>query len=264
MKALRIIGIVFISIFLVVVTCLFTYSFAFKEVVKGVASDIIDFGNITKEINTEEIEVDPKLKEILKGKDVQDFMDKYIDITLEGFSGADVGDVDLSGDLLELIEAHKDELKEAGFEIDDEELADFKNSDEYNELNEKYSNMFDEIKEETNNSEMMFIRTFSFMGTNNFRMVCLVLIIVSVLLIGLLSWSLYKWMLPIGIDAIIGGVLTLTGGILFSMLSTAILKSYTIKTISLFGFGFGLMLLGIILIIVYAVIKSKEKKNAVS
>ena len=63
---------------------------------------------------------------------------------------------------------------------------------------------------------------------------------------------------------VIGGVLTLTGGILFSMLSTAILKSYTIKTISLFGFGFGLMLLGIILIIVYAVIKSKEKKNAVS
>ncbi len=264
MKALRITGIVLISIFMVIVTCLFTYSFAFKEMVKGVATDIIDFSSIgNSELNMSSVTDDPKVKEIMENKDVQDFINKYIDTTLEGFSGKDV-DVDLSGDLIELIENNKEVFNEAGIEISEDDINEFKNSDDYNELNKQYSELFDEVREDTSNSEMGFIRTFSFMGTNSFRIVCLVLIFVSVLLIGLLSWSLYKWLLPIGIDSLVSGILTLGGGVLISMFSTAVLKGYTIKTISLFATGGALLIVGIIMIILYVIFNKKGKKNEVS
>lgn len=271
MKALRIVGIVLLSIFLVIVTCLFTYSFSFKEVVKGVTGDIVSFTDLDKSSgfmdgigSSDDINADPKVREIMEDKEVQAFIEKYVDITLEGFSGKDLSDVDLSKDLIELIEDKQEMLNEAGIEITDEDIAEFKNSEDYNELNKNYNKMFDDVSSDMNNSEMQFIKTFSFLGTNSFRTTCLILIFVSVLLIGLLSWSLFKWLLPIGIDCIVSGVLTSGGGLLLYLFSTALLKSYTIKTFSLFAFGFSLIVVGIVMIIIYAIFKGKEKKNAVS
>ncbi len=271
MKALRIVGIVFLSIFLVIVTCLFTYSFSFKEMVKGLTGDIVSFVDRDDSSNfmdgfgpIEEANIDPKTKAIMEDKDVQAFIEKYVDITLEGFSGKDLNDVDLSKDLIELIEEKKDMLNEAGIEITDEDIAEFKSSEDYKNLNENYNKMFDDVTEDVNNSEMQFIKTFSFMGTKNFRVICLVLIFVSVVLIGLLSWSLFKWLLPIGIDCLISGVLTTGGGVVFYLLSAAVFKSYNIKTFSLFAFGFGLIVVGIIMVILYAIFKNREKKNELS
>ncbi len=180
MKALRITLIVLLSIFMVIITCLFTYSFSFKEMVKEAAIDFIDIADMTENsANLEETEgfnIDPKLKEVLKDKEVQSFIDKYTDITLEIFSGKDVNEVDFSKDFIELIESKKDLLNEAGLEIKDEDIQEFQNSDDYKELNEKYKEAMEEVVKNTDSEGAAVIRSISFLGTNSFRILCLVLI----------------------------------------------------------------------------------------
>ena len=270
MKALRITLIVLLSIFMVIVTCLFTYSFSFKEIVKGAAVDMLDIAKINGEsINLEETEglnVDPKLKEFLQDKEVQSFIDKYTDITLEGFSGKDISDVDFSKDLIELIESKKELLNEAGIEIKDEDIQEFKDSDEYKEINKSYKEAMEDVVKNTDNGETAAIRTFSYLGTNSFRTLCLVLIAISVVLIVLLSWSAYKWLLPIGINCTVSGILTLVGGIFISSVASVLLKVSTIKTVSLFISGGVLLAVGIIMIVVFAIVNSvrKGKVNEVS
>jgi len=270
MKALRITFIVLLSIFMVIVTCLFTYSFSFKELVKGAAIDVLDVAKINGEaLNLEETEglnVDPKLKEFLQDKEVQSFIDKYTEITLEGLSGKDVSDVDFSKDLIELIESKKDLLNEAGIEIKDEDIQEFKDSDEYKELNKSYQEAMTDVVKNTDNEGATAIKTFSYLGTNSFRTLCLVLIAISVVLIVLLSWSAYKWLLPIGINCTVSGILSLVGGIFVSSLASALLKVSTIRTVSLFVSGGVLLAVGVIMIIVFAIVNSvrKGKANEVS
>lgn len=270
MKALRITLIVLLSIFMVIITCLFTYSFSFKEMVKEAAIDFIDIADMTENsVNLEETEgfnIDPKLKEVLKDKEVQSFIDKYTDITLEIFSGKDVNEVDFSKDFIELIESKKDLLNEAGLEIKDEDIQEFKNSDDYKELNEKYKEAMEEVVKNTDSEGAAVIRSISFLGTNSFRILCLVLIAISVVLIVLLSWSAYKWLLPIGINCVVSGSLTLIGSIFVSSVISVLLKTQAIRTVSLLISGGVLLVVGIIMIVIFAIVSSviKGKVNEVS
>ncbi len=271
MKALRIVGIVLLSIVMVIFICLFSASFGFKDVAKSFATEAMSFTSLSEsssftnglgDINEEQ--KNPKVKEIIEDEEVQSFIDKYIDITLEGFSGKDMKDVDFSKDLIELIESKKDELNEAGIKITDEDIETFKNSDEYNELNEGYNQMFTDITSDVSNEGLQFIKAFAFLGTNTFRIICLVIIFISVLLIGLLSWSPFKWLLPVGIDCIVGSGLTLSGGIIIKSMISAAVEISSTKLMGLFLPGFVLLILGIIMLIIYAIFKSKEKVSEVS
>ncbi len=271
MKALRIVRIVLLSIVMLIFICLFSASFGFKDVAKSFATEAMSFTSLSEsssftnglgDINEEQ--KNPKVKEIIEDEEVQSFIDKYIDITLEGFSGKDMKDVDFSKDLIELIESKKDELNEAGIKITDEDIETFKNSDEYNELNEGYNQMFTDITSDVSNEGLQFIKAFAFLGTNTFRIICLVIIFISVLLIGLLSWSPFKWLLPVGIDCIVGSGLTLSGGIIIKSMISAAVEISSTKLMGLFLPGFVLLILGIIMLIIYAIFKSKEKVSEVS
>ena len=268
MKALKNIGIVILSIIMVCLMNLFVFSYTFKDAVKGVitstlssdyltsviTNDSVDFSNFTDE---EDKKYYDGIKEIIKDEKTQELLDKYINKTIEGISGEDIGDIDIKSDILDLIESNRDKLKEYGFEISDEDIEQIKNSEEINNLNEEFNSIISDTRESIPESQIKTVSKLTSFLTKTFRIKCLLGILASLILIGILQWSLYKWIRVFCINSIVSGSILLVCSLgligILALMNLGIDISFNFMLVS----GLGLLVFGIVGLIIYNILVKK-------
>ena len=274
MKLLRNMGIVFLSIILVNLIGLFVLSYQMKPLlVNGIIKETIMNTYLKKPIDTSNIENNENLKnvdkealqEILKSKEVEELMNKYIDITMNSLtSDKELEDLNMEKDIFDYIKNNKEKLEKAiGENISNEMIEQVEEQMKSKELTKSYKEAIENEKRNMDPTFKKILNSFTFFTSKKFRLYCLIAIILNLLLIILLQFSLYKWMRVLGTSMIVSGSgLTIIGLVVSFVIKK--LTTFNLNLIDLIISGCVLIIIGIIFIIIFKIISkllSKKKVN---
>ena len=269
MKALRVIGNIVIGIILfgLIFTLTFvrsTKNFLEKDLITGVVKS-----TIIKAIKEENGEITEKNKELLSSMLEDDESNNIIRIILDNIENYQKNkkDFKVSDSDVEKIYNYAIKYKDTIIEISsdktkdmsDEEFKKIFSSENINKIaNEMYSNM----DEDLNDNADIIISSYNWAVSDTAMIVLISSIIFFIILLFLINWSWFKWMIVPGVDLIISGILfslLYTAGLLFNdiIVSTDLIEG-GINFNSYLIWGVSELLIGIILVIIYSVIKNKK------
>ena len=272
MKALRVIGNILIGIvlFCLIFTLTFvrtTKHFLEKDVILGVVK-----GKIEETIKEESGKLTDKGEEMLDNMLKDNESSDLIRMVIDNFDNYQkdkinfkVSDADIEK-IVSYASKYKSTIVELSGnkikEVSDAELKKIFSSENINSLaNEVFSSFDDDL----GNGIDVVVKSYSRFTSNTTLIILISSIVVCILLLLLINWSLYKWMLVTGIDLVITGVLIsliyLAGLVFNDVINSIDIVKEAIGEISLTGYiiwGSIELVLGIILIIVYNVIKNKK------
>lgn len=200
-----------------------------------------------------------QINKILESKEVQDLINKYIDITISGITDEkNLSKINLEEDMLKYLKNNKELLeKELGIEITDEIVEATEESLKSKELSESFKQTITNASKNISPEERFLLNAYSFLTSLDFKILVLVLITLDLILIGIIQKSYYKWLKSLGISLILSGL----GTLFMSMAVKAIvvnlssLKEFNIKALTYSSII--LMIVGIILSITQIFIDKK-------
>lgn len=180
---------------------------------------------------------------------------------IEGTSGG-VSDetVDL---IIDFCIQHKDDFSNiVGEEIDMNEL---KSPEIRTELKNSLNKSLQEINIDKNSPVATVVSAYGKITSNSFKTEMLITIAVLIILLGLVNWSIYKWMNPFGVVLITSGIVVS----LFYAASTVLVKaivnsinlSINLDTKMILIIGVSELVIGILLLIICAIINKAVNKN---
>ena len=232
-----------------------------KEVVKQqiVNKDVKEGNTISQNITDNE-----QVNEILESKEVQDLINKYIDIAMQGIiDGDNVDEISLEEDMINYIKENKQVLEEKlGIEITDEMIQKTEEDIKSQEFDELLKDTIKKANEEVPEKQKVMLKGYVFLTSIKLRNILIFAILLDILLIAIVQLSYYKWIKVVG-DALI------TSGIGITVMSL-IVKASTSKMLSieilhteiLTKHGIIQFVVGLVIIIGYKLIlKSIEKKK---
>ena len=243
-----------------------TKSFVEKEVIVSTVNEAITNQIDTQDLTTEQRNLIDSLK---KDKDteklIQKAVENFVEYKTESNYYLKESDYNL---LIDYITKHLDEINAVS--DTSYSASEVKEMLKYDEMKDGVNELFDQLSDQMGDNETVdnVVRVYS-KTTSNKTMILIGLgIVVTILAIVLINWSFIKWMLVVGIDLIISGALIGIIYILASMGKKLVVAEETIKpyieSININGFMFmavGEIVFGIVLIVIYSIIKKKGKKD---
>ncbi len=271
MKVLRVIGNIIIGIILfgLIFALSFiksTKSFLEKDLIVGLVKV-----SITESLNKDNSDAKEESKvlfsKIMEDKDVEEVISVAINNFKEyqkNSSNFRVSDSDVEkirsfamkykDQILDISEGESSELTEEKFDelFSSESINDFANK------------TFKEVSVDVGNDVDEAIDLYNRVTEKSVTIILIVAIVFFIIILGLINWSFYKWMMVVGIDLIITGLILAfvygAGTMLNDIISMEKIVRETIGEINFTGFAIlgGIeVVLGIILIIAYNVIDSR-------
>ncbi len=245
--------------------------------VKGLFSNVILKSStiVTKLAGDEIVEnvktgnelVDEKIQELLKDKELNALVQKYIDKTLEGLVSDDaLDDINIEKDIIEFVEEHEDLIEEKlGVDIKEEYYEEAKNQEESHEITNEYKKAIESSKENLPDEVKEIVKYFNFFLTMKCRLILFGILIISTILMALLQKSYYKWISTLATSAISCGVMLFLMSFAFDGIMTYILKN----TGSTGSFSMSVLtrnslitlISGIVVLIIYTIINRVLAKN---
>ena len=183
----------------------------------------------------------------------------YIDGTSDGISEKTVDMI------IDFCVEHKSDLEEiTGEEI---KIDDIRSSEVREELIESVNKSINQVKIDKSSPVAIVVSSYSKVTSEDFKIKILAVAIVLVLMIIITSWSLYKWMKPIGSVLITSGVVVSLLYIIMEVATTFINETIgvTIKlNVNLILIiGVIELLSGVVMLVIYAIINSVVNKKKV-
>lgn len=214
---------------------------------------------------------DERVNKILESEGVQELVNKYLDITINGIIDEDnIDEIELEKDMLNFLRENKEVLEnEMGIEITDEMIAKTEEQMESKELSRVFkqtiSNTSNTIPEEVK----VVLKGYNFLISLKFRIIALVLILIDILLIAIIQKSFYQWLKSLGVSLIISGVSILIMSLTVSTIVTSLSELTNFNVNPLTTSSIALIVPGIILLIIKKIIdkqitNKKEDVNEVS
>lgn len=206
MKVLKNIIISLLKFTLLSLVFMLIISFSFKNFLSEAF-----VANIVKEELTEQIsdsiDVDEdKVRKILESEEANNFINDYVNKTLEGVVDSSVlDDVNLNEDIMDFIRKNENILeKEFGISVEDvEKLIE---SELYQDIENSYKQSLREVNTSISKQQKDFIKLYNILLSNNFKLVIIILIVLVLFLISLLEKSFYKWIKYLGVSVIVSGI----------------------------------------------------------
>ena len=157
---------------------------------------------------TSDLEEDSKIKEVLESKEANEFIDDYINKTLDGIvDTSSLSDINMGDDLLTFIKENKSRLEEEiGASIPMDKVEELLQSDSYKKLESSYRESVKEVSYSVPESQKKLIKLYNFILSVKFKIIVSILMIIILILMALLEKSLYKWLKYLGVAAILSGV----------------------------------------------------------
>ena len=150
---------------------------------------------------------------------------------------------------------------ESASELTDEKFKEIFSSENINKFASK---VFDEVSGDVGDEVDKVIDVYNKATSSKVTVILIISVVFCIIILGLINWSFYKWMLVVGIDLIITGIILAfvygAGTMLNDIISTSSMIKDTIGEINFTGYAIlgGIeVVVGIILIIAYNVIDSR-------
>lgn len=297
MKVLKVIGLVFAKIFLVITMILFMGSLSASYILENGISSLlvnglpnvgeslqrnegvnaeqiqeIDVSKIYNEILNEIGITESQLIDILESDVAKELIGEFADTVMEDIATGDTSDFDLGEKVMGFVQDNQEEIESViGQPLPMDKIEKFANSDEVNQFNDQYKDVITSVSENVPTplkGALNFIERFM---SEQFRKICLIVALSLTIIIALLQWSWYKWIRTLG-NTILGVsifafIINLLGNVFSSALGAVLNLNGTLgfdRALSMSAISGGI---GLILLIVYLIIKKiieKSKKNAIS
>lgn len=250
MKTLRKIFIVLLEVVLVCLMVVFILSFSVRDTV------VKQMKNVTVENVREEIisDVDSNINdesfnELVNNTEADALIQKYIDLLISGMAGNNIdSDINIDEDVITFIDNNKELLKEK-LGVSDEQLEEFKKSENLKKANDYFKEKVQEGNE-SNKSVVTTFRIYNNLISDSLRIILAISIIVLIVIIGILKNSLLSLIKIVGIDLVITAILsilivTILNFIIISVADLAITVNYSYGLI----YGIVALVIGIIMIV---------------
>lgn len=250
MKTLRKIFIVLLEVVLVCLMVVFILSFSVRDAV------VKQMKNVTVENVREEIisDVDSNINdesfnELVNNTEADALIQKYIDLLISGMAGNNIdSDINIDKDVITFIDNNKELLKEK-LGVSDEQLEEFKKSENLKKANDYFKEKVQEGNE-SNKSVVTTFRIYNNLISDSLRIILAISIIVLIVIIGILKNSLLSLIKVVGIDLVITAILsilivTILNFIIISVADLAITVNYSYGLI----YGIVALVIGIIMIV---------------
>lgn len=250
MKTLRKIFIVLLEVVLVCLMVVFILSFSARDAV------VKQMKNVTVENVREEIisDVDSNINdesfnELVNNTEADALIQKYIDLLISGMAGNNIdSDINIDEDVITFIDNNKELLKEK-LGVSDEQLEEFKKSENLKKANDYFKEKVQEGNE-SNKSVVTTFRIYNNLISDSLRIILAISIIVLIVIIGILKNSLLSLIKIVGIDLVITAILsilivTILNFIIISVADLAITVNYSYGLI----YGVVALVIGIIMIV---------------
>lgn len=250
MKTLRKIFIVLLEVVLVCLMVVFILSFSVRDAV------VKQMKNVTVENVREEIisDVDSNINdesfnELVNNTEADALIQKYIDLLISGMAGNNIdSDINIDKDVITFIDNNKELLKEK-LGVSDEQLEEFKKSENLKKANDYFKEKVQEGNER-NKSVVTTFRIYNNLISDSLRIILAISIIVLIVIIGILKNSLLSLIKVVGIDLVITAILsilvvTVLNFIIISVADLAITVNYSYGLI----YGIVALVIGIIMIV---------------
>lgn len=250
MKTLRKIFIVLLEVVLVCLMVVFILSFSVRDAV------VKQMKNVTVENVREEIisDVDSNINdesfnELVNNTEADALIQKYIDLLISGMAGNNIdSDINIDEDVITFIDNNKELLKEK-LGVSDEQLEEFKKSENLKKANDYFKEKVQEGNE-SNKSVVTTFRIYNNLISDSLRIILAISIIVLIVIIGILKNSLLSLIKVVGIDLVITAILsilivTILNFIIISVADLAITVNYSYGLI----YGIVALVIGIITIV---------------
>ena len=272
MKTLRIISNILIGILLCVLIFSLTFikstkNFLEKDLILGVIKS-----SITNTIQEESGKLSSHSQELLDNMLNNNDFDEIIDIAIDNFDNyrTDKINFKVSDSDTKKIVSYASKYKSTIIEISgnkiknmtDEELKKIFSSENINGF---ANEIFRSVEKDFGDSMDVAINIYNKATSNTVFIILLISIVFMITILLLINWSLYKWMLVVGIDLIISGLLIeliyILGLILNDIVNSVDILKKAIGEISLVNYlvwGMFEVVVGIILIIIYNIVNKKK------
>lgn len=250
METLRKIFIVLLEVVLVCLMVVFILSFSVRDAV------VKQMKNVTVENVREEIisDVDSNINdesfnELVNNTEADALIQKYIDLLISGMAGNNIdSDINIDKDVITFIDNNKELLKEK-LGVSDEQLEEFKKSENLKKANDYFKEKVQEGNE-SNKSVVTTFRIYNNLISDSLRIILAISIIVLIVIIGILKNSLLSLIKVVGIDLVITAILsilivTILNFIIISVADLAITVNYSYGLI----YGIVALVIGIIMIV---------------
>lgn len=266
-------------LFLTGLIIIFTISVDLKKViVNGVIMEVVKYqistinykeGNNEKETVLDYTTDNEQINEILRSKEVQDLVTKYLDLTIESMNDDDsLNEIDIEKDMMQYIRDNKSVLEEKiGMEITEEMIQ--KTEEEMQEQ-EVSKNLKEAIKETRNNlteKQKKTLKGYSFLTSLKLKIILMLLMIIDCTFIFLLQKEDYKWVYVIANSIFSAGVGILLMSIIAKIIISKMANIQILKLSILITHGITEIVIGLIIMISYKIIRkiiNKKKEGPVN
>ncbi len=195
---------------------------------------------------------------------------KYIDQLAEDISSSEeVSNYDIRKDIVAIIRDNRDVFKKYGTEIDDADIERVISDLEDNEeINSVYREVVMNYKNEMTDGQRQLINIYNVISSTKFMMIVICIIVVSLLLIGIVKKSFYKWLFNISLSSILCGIafgviLPLGIELIYESIRETFVLDGVIVFDSLYRYGYFLIVIGIICGVIYLIIRNTRARKVV-
>ncbi len=284
MKWIKKIGVGLLTLILINLICLLAISFNLKKIlINGIIKETIT-QQITKKDQQEgnfiitedilnEITDDEQIRDLLNSPEVEELINKYLDITIYSMIDENyLDEIELEKDMLQFLQENKESLeKKIGHEITDEVISNTKQQVEDRDWSRSYKQTIQNASKSITSTEKTVLKGYKFLISKELRMIIIILIIIDIGLIALIEKSLFKWLKQLGRAMTVSGILLLVMCISVKIIIMKTMNFTSFHMESLQKTGIGMLISGIILIILLSIInkridkkKEEEKEYAIS
>lgn len=264
MKVLRGLLIFIISFVLTFMVIGYTLTINMKSIVQEqLVGEIVKQAIVKNAEENINIDLD-SVDSVFKDSDLSSIIDAaimdYTDYVNGNISGVRSETIDK---IIDFVTEHKEDLEQiSGEKIDLSELQSQKVRDE---ITRSANESMQHMNVDKESPAITVVSTYGKIASDSFKYVVLGIMCVLVLLIGLIEWSFYKWMKPVGSSLITSGVIVSLFYVLIEVFSTFINQSIE-TSISIDGSkvlisGVIELVCGILMLIVYTIINKVIKNN---
>lgn len=208
-----------------------------------------------------------KMKQAIQDERVSQFIDKYVDLTIEGISDKEaVEELEIGQDLKKLFQENKEVLMQE-LNITESELNELLNSADFERVSEEYRSSVLDFDQELDSDQKKLFTFYNFVSTLSYQLFLVGIIIGVIVLIALIQWSLVRWMIPVGVSCIVAGILG-TGlaylmQLLFQYALADLMSNVLVHMGPMYCYSIGVLVIGILCVILYCVLKDRLKKQEI-
>lgn len=269
---LNILVIILVNLFIALTLCADLQSVIVNGIVKEVVKQQIvnkDF----QEANTiiENITDNEQVNEILNSKEIQDLINKYIDIAIQGMIDIEnIDDISIEQDMINYIKENKEIIEEkTGIEITDEMIEETAKEIQEQKISESFKETIQKTSENIPENQKVILKGYSFITSAKFRGIIIFLIILDILLIAIVQKSYYFWIKNVGDSLLASGIGITVMSIVVDNITRKFADFKILNTDILLKHGIYQGVIGIIIIICFKIIlkhisKKEEKTYEIS